>query len=150
MKHIDNLREIDKSLDELKKHFHEQMNTFESDLNEFHHQVITLSAKYPENKELLEFIVFINDRIETSHTNMREIVTESLNEFIDLKKKHINTNILNLENPDNTGKWYHIKELKGSDLKYIVIGLFGLVALLVMLIAPDSFWALLAFIKGLL
>lgn len=90
---IKDLEEVDKTLTQLKSDFNNQMNAIDNDLKEFHRQLIALSVKYPEHKEMLEFIVFINDRIETSQTNMKDVLVESLNQMMFVKKEIVKNNL---------------------------------------------------------
>jgi len=80
------LTKIEESLDELHKDFNKQLEALGSDSKEFYNALIDLSAKYPDQKELLQFIVFINDKLETNQSLFSEIVIDSFNELIKTKK----------------------------------------------------------------
>jgi len=80
------LEKIDQSLENLQRDFNSQIEVLGSDNKEFHTALINLSAKYPDHVELLQFIVFINDRLEINQHLFSEVVCDSLNELITLKK----------------------------------------------------------------
>ena len=84
------LEELYNKLEELKRDFTIQLNDIDIDLREFHKMLMGLTKKYPEYSELLEFIVFINDKLETNQTQYRQIVSEVINKIIDYKKEIIN------------------------------------------------------------
>ena len=86
---MNNRKEIEhlyNNLDSLKKDFNIQLNGIESDLREFHKILINLTKKYPEHAELLEFIVFINDKLETNQTQYKQVISEVITKMIDYKK----------------------------------------------------------------
>lgn len=80
------LREIESSLERLQLDFNKQLEALGSDSKEFHNSLIELSSKYPDHKELLQFIVFINDKIETKQSIFSDIIVESFNELVRTKK----------------------------------------------------------------
>jgi uncharacterized coiled-coil DUF342 family protein len=55
------LTEIENSLIKLHDDFNKQIQALGNNPQEFHKVLIELSTKYPDHKELLQFIVFIND-----------------------------------------------------------------------------------------
>lgn len=86
---MNNRKEIEQlydNLDLLKKDFNVQLNGIENDLKEFHKILINLTKKYPEHAELLEFIVFINDKLETNQTQYKQVISEVITKMIDYKK----------------------------------------------------------------
>lgn len=103
---MDSIRELDElynKLEELKRDFNNQLNGMECDLNEFHKILINLSKKYPEQSELLEFIVFINDKLETNQTQYKQIISDAINRLISYKQIIItNYNNRQLELNENT------------------------------------------------
>lgn len=80
------LNELYQKLEDLKNEFNTQMNGVEVDINEFHKLLISLSKKYPDHSELLEFIVFINDKLETNQTQYKQIISEVVNKLIVYKQ----------------------------------------------------------------
>lgn len=138
------LIKIDKSLELLYKDFNSQLEVLGSDTKEFHNALIDLSAKYPDHKELLQFIVFINDKLETNQTLFTEIVVDSFNELIKSKKVLVQQLIEDKENEKiNTGFgfWAKIKTSSGI-MKNIKIILTSLAIILIaagVLISPEMF-----------
>jgi len=80
-----NLKEIEESLKQLKKDFNEQLSNITTDTVSLNTAIIHLSSKYPEHADLLEFIIFVNDKIDTKHTIFTEIIIENFNSFVDIK-----------------------------------------------------------------
>ena len=81
------LKELEESLKLLKREFNEQLNSISTDTIALNTAIIRLSSKYPEHADLLEFILFVNDRIDTKHTIFSEVVIDSFNTLVDIKKE---------------------------------------------------------------
>lgn len=79
---IDDLREIESSLEELSKELDIQISQYELDNNEFHNNLIELISKYPEYKELIHFIVSVNDRLVTTQILSRDVFYEAIKGII--------------------------------------------------------------------
>lgn len=143
MEVIQELEKLDTDLTKLKTDFNNQMNAIEFDLKEFHKYLIELSTKYPENKEILEFIVFINDRIETSQTNMKEILGESLNELISIKQQIIKQSIKSrqlckAQEDKKETFWSSMADKFGfKELKWVIGGIAVIGFLTMLYISPD-------------
>jgi hypothetical protein len=90
---IKELEELDMKIADLKRNLNNQVNAIESDISDFHKQLIDLSAKYPQHKQLLEFVVFVNDKLETDHSNFKAVLMESMNELIQIKRDVLKQNI---------------------------------------------------------
>jgi HD superfamily phosphohydrolase YqeK len=135
------LTEINKSLEKLHKDFNKQLNELGNNSHEFHNALISLSTKYPEHKELLEFIVYINDKLETNQTLFTEIVTESFNDLVNVKKTLIEEIINSKEQIKKSGCLRQenkiesfFKNLNITDIKslgYIIITILALALALI-------------------
>ena len=79
------LKRIDNSLEKLQDDFNKQLDAIEDDTHSFHRAMIELSAKNPEHKEIVQFIVLVNDKLETKHKNHSEVMVDSLNEMINVR-----------------------------------------------------------------
>lgn len=86
MKNIDKLQE---DLEKIKNEFNQQISALETDQKDFHNSLIALSAKYPEHLEMLQFIVFINDKLETNQSLFIDIVGDTFNSTIENKQEFI-------------------------------------------------------------
>lgn len=88
---MDQLEKIDRTLDALNKEFNQQIQASQDkkDVNMFHNDIIKLTSKYPEHAELLEFIVLVNDRLETKHSIFSDIIIDSFNVLVQNKKSLI-------------------------------------------------------------
>jgi len=124
---METLENLDRSLQKLQEDFNRQLEILNNDPKEFHNALIDLSAKYPDHKELLQFIVFINDKLETNQSLFSEIITESFQESIKLKRelvKEIQETKCNIKPKP---------KLKIPDIKDIKIILMSLAIIVVLL-----------------
>jgi len=83
---VDELKEIEKTLEQLSKDLDTQMSAYSLDNDKFHENLIELMGKYPEYKELIQFIVSINDRLVTTHIISRDIFYETIKSLIHQKR----------------------------------------------------------------
>lgn len=94
---VDELKDIEKSLELLIKDLDTHMSAYNFDNDKFHDSLISLSGKLArfdaqnsENsevfKELLHFIVSINDRLVTSHILARDMFYDTIIELIQQKR----------------------------------------------------------------
>lgn len=127
------LHEIESSLDKLHSDFNKQLGELGNDSKDFHSSLIELTAKYPEHKELLQFIVLINDRIETKNSIFSDIVVDSFNDLIETKKLLIKKLIEDKKNKS----WYsNFIPQNFKDLKIFVWGIVIIVFGLILLTSP--------------
>lgn len=144
---MDNLKHIEHSLEKLQKEFNKQMEALHSDINikEFHNSLIQLSSKYPEHKELLQFVVFINDKLENNQYLLNEIIVEAFNDLIETKKSMVREL---MEERKNKKRKINFTIQSITDLKLILIALaiiFGSVGL--MMVDSDTLDAIATVIK---
>ena len=94
---VDELKDIEKSLELLTKDLDTQMSSYNIENDKFHDSLISLSGKLArfdaknsdDNevfKELLHFIVSINDRLVTSHILARDMFYDTIIELIQQKR----------------------------------------------------------------
>jgi len=136
------LKKIDESLERLHSDFNKQLEILGSDTKEFHNALIDLSAKYPDHKELLQFIVFINDKLETNQSMFAEIVVDSFNEMIKTKKQLVQKLLEERENSNNNlTLWEKVKITTGTmkNIKMILTALAVILLAAGVIIAPDMF-----------
>lgn len=132
---------IAKSLEKLQYDFNNQISVLGKDPKEFHNALIDLSSKYPEHKEMLQFIVSVNDKLETNQTILFDIVIESFNEMINLKKDFLNA----LSEKHSIVPWY--KKIDFKDLKFISAGVVITVLILTELISPGTVFTVFSSVK---
>lgn len=82
---IADLREIADALEKLSRDIDVQLAASSSDANQFHENLINLLADFPNDKELIQFVVYINDRLETNQTISKDIFMDSLKGIIKQK-----------------------------------------------------------------
>jgi hypothetical protein len=162
---LNSLNDLDNSIKELKKDFVEQLKGLENDTNNFHKHLIDLISKYPESKEILEFVVLVNDKLETKLDNYFEIVNytimdslkiksniisflksvelEELNKINNLETSFIDkVNEKKIDNNQNTSFFAKIKRIDihaiVTDIKSIIIGLLLLFIVILFIINPKK------------
>jgi len=130
------LEYMEKSIDKLIEEFNRQIVSMD-DNKEFHNTIINLSSKYPEHKELLEFIVMVNDKIETRQSIFSDMIIDSFNELMRIKKEVLIKMIEKerIENEKNI--LTKLKNLKVSDYKTILFFIAIIIFGVVILIYPD-------------
>jgi hypothetical protein len=94
---LDKFQRIIKGLDIMQAEFNAQLYTMDSDTNDFHKQIIKLAGKHPDHAELLEFMVFVNDKLETKHNIFTDIMTDSFNDLLNNKRMLIDEIIVKSE-----------------------------------------------------
>jgi len=152
------LKEINQSLEKLKIDFNKQIEIIGSGKTEFHNALIDLSSKYPEHKELLSFIVHINDKLETNQSLFIDVVSDTFNELIvnknDLVKKIISDRINAEENSNknNESIWDKTKEItsffKNSKIILTAIAIISIAGAVI--INPSGFLAVIKALASLL
>ncbi len=80
------LIDIELRLQKIQDDFNSQINSLKEKDKEFHSDIIKLTAKYPDQYELIQFMVLVNDKLETNQTVFTIIMSESVNDLIDTKK----------------------------------------------------------------
>jgi len=152
------LLKIDKSLEKLQIDFNSQIEALGNDTKEFHNAIIELSSKYPDHKELLQFIVFINDKLEINQNLFSEVVSDSFNELIKVKKQLVQKLIEEKECEDlkqmvePDGVWAHTKSVLGTfkNAKIILTAIAVIALAAGALLAPDMFIAIIKELAKLL
>ena len=79
---IVSLKEIEQAFDKFLKDIDVQLAASNNDADKFHNSLIELIAKFPDDKELIQFIVSINDRLETNHIIAADILAETIKNTI--------------------------------------------------------------------
>jgi len=139
------LEKIDKSLEQLSRDFNSQLEALGSDTNDFHNAMIDLTAKYPQHKDLLRFMVFINDKLETHQLMFTDIVVESFNELIKTKKDLVQKIMEEKESKSSKGSsdslWSKVKNMTGAmkNIKIILTTIAVILLSAAAIAAPDMF-----------
>jgi hypothetical protein len=82
---ITELKEIQQALETLLKDLDIQLAAISTDSKTFHSNLINLLSEFPDDKELIQFIVYINDRLETNQTISKDIFMDSIRGVIKQK-----------------------------------------------------------------
>jgi len=142
------LLEIETSLSKLKSDFNMQLSAMEKDVDGFHKAMIDLTAKYPEHKELVQFIVLVNDKLETKQENYAELVSDSFTELINVKMNLVKA-IKRKNSMDTKPEVSDSKEKVGffkriylntkfiGDLKITLLSIAAILIAILIFISPD-------------
>jgi len=79
--------EIKKEIESFKKDLIKQINDSDLDMQEMLKGIIKVSSKYPEQKELIEFIVILNDTLTRDSKNIRNNIIEMIDACFGYKIK---------------------------------------------------------------
>lgn len=146
MKQLKQLKKIETSLYDLHKEFNSQLEILGKDAKGFHNVLIDLTAKYPDHRELIQFIVFINDKLETNQTLFSDIVADSFNEMIRVKKDLV-TKLIDDDEEFHSNNNKHEETLLNSviskvktfkDIKILSIAIAAIVIVLGSIYAPSA------------
>lgn len=106
------------------------------DNTDFNDTLIDLITKYPEQKQLIKFIIYINDNLSNKQIKNRDIIVDTITKLIDKKKKILEL-IEKLHKPQKPKK----SKISLEFLKNIppagyaaFVGIFGLILLFIFLI----------------
>jgi len=149
------LIQIKDSLERLEKDFNVQIEALGRDSEDFHKSLIDLVSRYPEHKELIQFIVFVNDKLETKQSMFSDVISDSFNEIVAIKKQLLYNMIEDTDNVDKNigeevpkGFWSGImsKVKTFKDIKIILITIAIIAVVIGVILAPNEF---IAVVKGL-
>lgn len=146
MKHIrkEDLKEIEKEFEDLLKTLDNQLSDSSNNgKSKFHMNLIDIMEKHPNSKELIQFMVGINDSLGTQQETFEDNIILSVKNIINIKMKLIKLIISDLE---PTFKERVISSVKKSPIKYTVFGLLGILLLLALFFIPAKLMALLGMI----
>lgn len=130
-------KEIDElitRLEKLKSDFNNQLTLIDNDINEFHKVLLDLVSKYPEHKDIVEFIIFVNDKIKLEQIVMKEVILDTFNELIQIKTETLK--IFNQENENTTNNI--MTYLQSNDFKHLLYIVAFIIFILMVIIAPDT------------
>ena len=157
---MEELKKIEASLIKLQEEFNIQISAMTNDSKIFHNSIIELSAKYPNHKELLQFIVQINDKLETNQSIFSDIVIDSFNDMINVKHVMLKKMILTQEkmakeNLKNSPFIDKIKKIEFSkNMKFITISTIIMLSLgfltIGIIVAPEHTILIIESIKSLI
>jgi hypothetical protein len=145
MEAVRELEELDTKLKDLKKDFNTQMNAIDGDIKEFHKRLTDVIVKHPDLKSVVDFVVFTNDNLERTQKDMKGVVSDSMNEMINIKKEVVRNNIKTMkadleksQNKNNfsSGFWSKINTFK--DLKWVISAVLMILIILGFIFVPET------------
>ena len=133
------MNELKENIEKLKKEFNEQSQyILKNDFSSFHDHLMEILAKYPEQKELIKFITFINDEFQRNNQTQNEIYSDTINKLFD-KYIKITEKIdaLHAQKPKSTNKFGNFfKNFTFKDLKFVIGGTILILLMLILLKDP--------------
>ena len=81
----DKIKELKEELEKLEERIIDAINKI--DTNEPNDKLIELISLYPEQKDIIKFIVDVNDNFLRNHLKSREIIIDALSALIEHKKR---------------------------------------------------------------
>jgi len=81
------IKQMLEELEILEKDLVNDLNNIDPDNKELHENIIKLSAKYPEQSDILKFILFINDIQNTARANLENVYIDNFSELVKKKKQ---------------------------------------------------------------
>jgi len=134
-----NLKKIENSLEKLHDDFNKQLEAIGTDSTEFHKALIELTAKYPDHKEIIHFIVSVNDRLTTQHSIFSEVLSDSFNELVKIKKDLL-YNLIDDKQESSIKNTSFISKIKTfKDIKIILVTLSIIAIAVGVIFAPHAF-----------
>ena len=128
---------MDKTIKELEtilEHLKNQLISLESD-DSFHKNLIELISNNPKQKEIIQFIVDINDKLETRNEVFKDAIYDSLHDLITVKIKLVKV-LLNKPEPKHVQMTNYIKSLFTPKIILICAGIA--VVVITFIITPDK------------
>ena len=149
---VKDLKEIYESLEEMSRELDAELSAVSTESDKFHEQLIDLISKYPESKEIIQFIVSINDKLVTHHTLSRDILYDATKGIISQKQYLIKQLIKDYEDKENkTSMMDKINNfIEKNKFTLILIGGTILVVIVVVLLIfmPKEIIEIIKLIKG--
>lgn len=149
---VKDLKEIYESLEEMSRELDTELSAVSTESDKFHEQLIDLISKYPESKEIIQFIVSINDKLVTHHTLSRDILYDATKGIISQKQYLIKQLIKDYEDKENkTSMMDKINNfIEKNKFTLILIGGTILVVIVVVLLIfmPKEIIEIIKLIKG--
>ena len=87
---MERYKELEQKLTALQKNLDEQIQFMDNmtDAN-FHKNLINLMGNHPEAKELIQFVVDVNDKLETRNEIFKDLIYNSLREILQIKQQAV-------------------------------------------------------------
>ena len=81
---------LEKKLEEIQIHLDNQIQILDSlDDGKFHNTLIDIIHAFPESKELIQFIVSINDKSETKNEIFKDVIYKTVRDLVSVKQQAV-------------------------------------------------------------
>ena len=128
------LEEIEQNIRFLEEKIIEDFNGLYGNDKEMHDKLIKISTAHPEQEDLIKFILFLNDNLNTTQKKGHEITVDNLSNILENKKRIIK--ILK-ENSQRLNKQPFWKKINFKDAKIIAISISITVISLGLIFFPE-------------
>lgn len=139
---MERYKELEQRLTKMQNHLDEQINALNnSTSSDFHRNLIELMNTYPELKEFIQFVVSINDKLETRNEVFKELIYNSLREIINIKQQAVMELIKELaaikQHQEKQKSWW--ETIKPSLLqKQTLITIAFIIGVIGLFVVPDQ------------
>jgi len=124
------VKELEEEIKKLEEKIVNEYNSLYSQDEKIYERLIQISSKYPDQEELLKFIIFLNDNLTTKQKKGHEIAFDGLTSIIDNKKKLLKL----LDKPKKIPFW---KKISLKDWKFLLFSGIFLILLFLWIFFPE-------------
>ena len=145
----DELDKLDLRLKEVLKDFQAQLASLGTKSSDFHVSLVEIISKNPEQKEMINFIVHVNDKLETNQNIYSDIVNETIKQNLSIQRD-ITKVVKNIIKQPTSKKHKDIESFANMLYLYkyriIAVYILSLLVLVGVIISPDTMESVMNFI----
>jgi uncharacterized coiled-coil DUF342 family protein len=134
----DKIKKLLDELDKIENKLIEKINQIDN-VNELNDKLIELISQFPEQKQLIRFIIYINDNLSNSQTKSNDVLIDTITDLISQKKRILEL-IEELHKPKkkSSEKLSTLKELPYPAWVAIGTGFIALLVFLFLMFHPEK------------
>jgi hypothetical protein len=126
--------ELENDIQVLEEKMIDDFNKLYDGEKELHDRLIKISTSHPDQVELLNFMVFLNDRLSTSQKKGHEAVLDTLTKIMKNKKELLKIVEKNKKKINKPPIW---RRIEFKDFKVILLTMAMIILMLGLLFFPD-------------
>ena len=108
---MERYKELEKRLEDILEHLDEQLSELNSNTDKnFHNNLINLISEYPNFKEVIQFVVSINDKQETKNEIFKDVIYDSIKDIVHVKQQAVLELIKELHKLEEFKSHTHVPE----------------------------------------
>jgi len=131
---MEEILELENEIKLLEEKIINDFNSLYDGEQELHDKLIKISTSHPEQADLLNFIVFLNDNLSTSQKKGHEAILDNFTKIINNKKRLIKILKQNSEKINKPPIW---KRINFKDLKTILLSIVLIILMIGLLFFPE-------------